>query len=663
MAEPQTTIRQNLLHRFYGLILLLETLGAVRGDRVKADMISDHPSTHDTKLRRHFCNALAYICAFDTGSDNVTAIAIDAQPDRRTVLIAANKGVRPEVVEFLQCILYTLQRVAAGLIQPDSTLLDAMVRVVVESSQPRIRHYHKEAVELCQPCLPIIQTASRRYARTSASYAKALELANLEKFLDYHFSLDQPLKTLEDCLALVKNCHDIRSSSGIIDSLTPFAAHGQSCQSLFQRLQEVIKKLGKHITCTRRLLEAAAQLPDEFIFGFDVKPISSSAPGRINLPLNKASVESIICRLTASKSEQEDIKKQLEQRRSLDEMSDEIRQKRKKTITQTHAELLLIDYIDRYGCVFPDPNDRYIGCSKPACYLCHLYIHHHPRGYSLPDKSNKLYIKWRMPGSYFDADTDTREQVGKAEKILDAMIQEIKRDFKNDLARSKARFMHADSSADMTSTVVEPVDLTAETAAGAGAQTGSINSYLESLSLNDHTLVQVGKKEEERSPPAFNYYNPPPYPHPQLSPQIHQHPPVYLPLQPQTQTRIQIPPYGSSHPPDYLYPHQTLGPLLPVFIPSPSPEMISSNSASASTSSFSSYSSTSPPPLQSSGRTNASRSPRNSKTKDTPNFNNNNTSNKGSQQQAPQSQSQTAKRAGWKGPPNQRWVRHGSDGV
>ncbi|KKZ60351.1 hypothetical protein EMCG_04909 [[Emmonsia] crescens] len=475
-------MRSCVLHRFYGLILLLETLGPVRGDRQKAEIISDELGVHNTKLRRHFCNALAYICAFDTGSDNVTAVALDAQPCCTTVLIAANRGVSPEVVEFLQDILSILHDIAQSSPGTDTSLIqEDIIHKVVRLSQPRVRRYHEVAVDMYKSCLPIIQSARIRYAKALAN-PKAAELARLEEFLTQYFNPSRSIESDHECLDLVKQCHSIRAS-GMIDSLTLFAAHGQPCQAKFLRLQELLKKLGKHITCSKRLVNAATQLSEEFVCDFKVEPIQPSKLEPICLPLKKASVDSIVARMTSGISEGDKVKEQLKERhpRGLADISQEIEEKLRVAKTQTHAELILISYIEQHGCDFRDPDDRYIGCSKPACYLCHLYIHYHPGKYSVPDTSNKLYVKWRMP-DIRSSDQETRVKLnGEAEKILDKMIQEIKTSFKNDLTRPKPRSMHADSSADMTSTIMGGPGLGA--GPGPGLQPSDIARHLESLSL------------------------------------------------------------------------------------------------------------------------------------------------------------------------------------
>ncbi|OJD23884.1 hypothetical protein ACJ73_04760 [Blastomyces percursus] len=493
--RPRREMRESLLHRVYGAILLLNILGPVRGDRQKAEIVSDEPGLHDTKLRQHFRNALAYVCAFDTGSDHVTAIALDAQPSITNVLIAANRGVPNDVVEFLRDILSILRCVAMeSPVHDTSHIQEVILRKVVTLGQPRIRYYHKLAVGMYESCIEIMQGRQS----ISSTGPRPPELDQVQAFLDRYFDPNRSLKDQGDCLDIVKQCHGVRGT-GMIESLNSFAAHGQPCQSKFQRLQELLKKLGKHVTCSRRLINAANSLPREFTLGFEVKPISPSPLVPICLPPKKSSVEGIIGRMIPDEPEQKPIKDRLKQRRlgGLDEITQEINALRSAK-TQTHAELLLIDYIEQHEEI-RETNDKYIGCSKPACYLCHLYIRHHPGNYALPDTSNKLYVKWRIP----DIDSDNRDVKTKlteqAEEILVKIIDDIRKDFRNDLKRSRPRNMHADSSADMTTTVGGP-DFGA--GVSAGLQPG-IYRYLESLTLSDPLSTQ--ESTPTPSNPNYNY--------------------------------------------------------------------------------------------------------------------------------------------------------------
>ncbi|CEL02062.1 hypothetical protein ASPCAL01637 [Aspergillus calidoustus] len=68
----------------------------------------------------------------------------------------------------------------------------------------------------------------------------------------------------------------------------------------------------------------------------------------------------------------------------------------KDVLTRVHAELLIVDFFSRKKLKFVD-NDRYVGCSKPACYFCHKWISLHPDGYETPAAHNQVILGCRGP--------------------------------------------------------------------------------------------------------------------------------------------------------------------------------------------------------------------------------------------------------------------------
>lgn len=64
--------------------------------------------------------------------------------------------------------------------------------------------------------------------------------------------------------------------------------------------------------------------------------------------------------------------------------------------TRVHAELLIVDYLSRKKLEFID-DDKYVGCSKPACYFCHQWISLHPGGFEVPASHKKVILGCRGP--------------------------------------------------------------------------------------------------------------------------------------------------------------------------------------------------------------------------------------------------------------------------
>lgn len=63
---------------------------------------------------------------------------------------------------------------------------------------------------------------------------------------------------------------------------------------------------------------------------------------------------------------------------------------------KVHAELLLLEHFYTGNLDFVDA-DRYIACSKPACYCCYHYIKAHPGNFVVPGSHHNNYLKWRAP--------------------------------------------------------------------------------------------------------------------------------------------------------------------------------------------------------------------------------------------------------------------------
>jgi hypothetical protein len=95
---------------------------------------------------------------------------------------------------------------------------------------------------------------------------------------------------------------------------------------------------------------------------------------------------------------------------------------------RVHAELNLLEHFHRERLRFVD-NDRFIGCSKPACYCCYHYISLHPGGFVRPSSHGIRYINWRAPDLVNETDTQEknhqRDMLNKvaAQIRLDALRQ------------------------------------------------------------------------------------------------------------------------------------------------------------------------------------------------------------------------------------------------
>ena len=112
---------------------------------------------------------------------------------------------------------------------------------------------------------------------------------------------------------------------------------------------------------------------------------------------------------------------------------------------RVHAELILLEHFYVHGYQFVN-GDRYIGCSKPACYCCYLYICAHPGEFVKPPSHSKNYPNWSPP------EIDPIGSVDPAKHrtdILNRMYNEICEDVLRQIQEQRPqRVAHPDSTTD-----------------------------------------------------------------------------------------------------------------------------------------------------------------------------------------------------------------------
>ena len=248
----------------------------------------------------------------------------------------------------------------------------------------------------------------------------------------------------------MRTCYESRTSPAF-DALSRLAGQGEERRLDFEQLFNLFCKLGKHVHIAKKLIDAAVSLSHDFVDGFRIQVLPSSTEEKLPLTPKEATVESIIGRMFSSTEEQSKFMNRLQFIWDPFELTQHLSTKRTKK-TRVHAELVLINHFDKNGCNFLDGNDKYIGCSKPACYLCHAYIKRHPGRYTVPPSHQKLYVGWRVP------DIESQEPASAAryriqERILLYLIKLVREDITTDIESRTPRLpYHTDSTVGMTST-------------------------------------------------------------------------------------------------------------------------------------------------------------------------------------------------------------------
>jgi hypothetical protein len=248
---------------------------------------------------------------------------------------------------------------------------------------------------------------------------------------------------------LVRQCHKARKAS-LLSPLQLLSGQDQSRYHQFEQLFKLLCKIGKHVTVCRKLIDAVVLLPQDFSSDFLVQTVESSRLQAFPLLPKEATVENTATRMLQTPEEKAELMNRLGNIWDPGELL-RLLQNEVKSKTRVHAELLLVDHFEKSGGYFLGGRDKYIGCSKPACYLCYAYIRHHPGRYALPSSHQKLYIGWRMP-DVFSREHHSLERFSINEKILIKLIEEVRSDLNIEIGSHAPRIPYRpDSTIGITS--------------------------------------------------------------------------------------------------------------------------------------------------------------------------------------------------------------------
>ncbi|KAM0800304.1 hypothetical protein BDR22DRAFT_852548 [Usnea florida] len=442
-------MRRKVERRFYEPLLLLSALGQMRGERTKAEIVTDTLDPNIQTLRRNFVDGIAYICSYEKTPKRVTAVAIQKIPQGIVVWLAANKKVGGKVKQFLDSVLSDIQQISTPSDKDKrrkegERLTEGLASKIVDFNTPRIGVYYRQVAQI----LKSWKIISEGHKHEGTARSNEFKLA---AWLRKNFVTDTTSPSNnKDFQALVRRCYKNRSNLKS-DTLERLATQGESPRLEAEELLHLLYKLGKHMHITKSLIEAAVSLSHDFVDGYQVEVLPSSTQKGMPLTPKEATVKSIIGRMFSRPEEQSKFMNRLHFIWDPDEMTQLLHTKRTKK-TQVHAEILLIDHFDKNRYSFLDDNDKYVGCSKPACYLCHAYIERHPGRYTVPRSHQKLYVGWRVPDiSPQDPASAARHQT--QERILRKLIDLVREDITTDIASRTSRLpYHADSTIGRTST-------------------------------------------------------------------------------------------------------------------------------------------------------------------------------------------------------------------
>ena len=145
--EALVPMRRKVERRFYEPLLLLSALGQMRGERVKAEIITDTLCPNIQQIRRNFVDGIAYICSFEREPKRVTAVAMEKRPQGIIVWLAANENIGEKVVQFLGSVLSNIHQISAppdreDRLKESGRIREELVSRIIDFNTPRIITYY-----------------------------------------------------------------------------------------------------------------------------------------------------------------------------------------------------------------------------------------------------------------------------------------------------------------------------------------------------------------------------------------------------------------------------------------------------------------------------------------------------------------------------------------
>ncbi|RVD88928.1 uncharacterized protein DFL_003092 [Arthrobotrys flagrans] len=409
VCPPQ--VSPKLWRRFYEPLVLLVAYGKSQGPHFKSIDREYRWSDDNEDIRRRFLDQLAYVCDYERGGDTVTAIAIEDGPQLK-YWIAGNTNKGPKFEPHISKILNNLEKVFGASDEDISALRSQISDRVIDFCSARLKSYRSQLHSMAQACLKEL-----RMEDTEDAQALKIWLTSL---------CDQDL----DLKALSRLCYDARSSKELV-SVTRRAEETkrrQNCPSggKYGQIRHLIGRLGSHIKAAGVLVEAGRHHPQLFL-EYSVEVAACHSKFEPPDYCNKSSINGIINRMVNDPSRCKYYQNEIHARDL------KFNQKLQSNIEKTykdptfklkvHAEIILHDLFYRNNLQYLK-GLRYIGVSKPSCFLCYRYLQAHT-GMAVQTSgcSNNLYLGWQPPYIQDASPSSLKDQEG----ILNKMNQEIRK--------------------------------------------------------------------------------------------------------------------------------------------------------------------------------------------------------------------------------------------
>ncbi|KAI1378159.1 hypothetical protein F4677DRAFT_36696 [Hypoxylon crocopeplum] len=378
---PRTDKYLKLLHRFYEPLILLRVLGQTRGPHIS----SPQDASPTQAARRRLLRNLSYLCDYEKGGTTTSAIGLEETDQCFIFWIASNEArTRQKIVAFLRNMLREIRRINQSENDQNDHSKTEFIHTCIGFARSRVKKEIKLLSRSMKECEQHLDKDKIEIDSRLATWLSKFTLDNSRSVEDVCVQAYDGRKSPE--MRLLEN--HIHTTSG--DSCLDRRAHA------FAKVRHCLGRLADHVRAPMKVIEDSAALHHLFS-EYKVRLVNPAASNQRPQADSHTDLRSILNRmLPARESEFAAYEQSLVTLDRKFQITARVRETYEKFEPGIHAEVQVLEHFHAARLRFVD-NDNYIGCSKPACYCCHLYFQHHPSHPVVPESHQKVYLNWGVP--------------------------------------------------------------------------------------------------------------------------------------------------------------------------------------------------------------------------------------------------------------------------
>jgi hypothetical protein len=223
---------------------------------------------------------------------------------------------------------------------------------------------------------------------------------------------------------------------------------------LHEKVRHRLGRLAHHIRAPMQIIEDSSRLPELF-YEYSVYPVPTMTSAPRPEPDALTNLSGILKRMLPANDSM--LSKYENWLTTMDQNFRILHRIEKEYGTDTprcvHAEIQVLEHFHKNKFYFAE-DDRYIGCSKPACFCCHLYISNHPLGFE-PRTHRKIYLNWGLP----ELQGGAKDPNFKFQRdMLNKMLETIRKEALSQITRKAlGPRWHPDSETGITPSILSEV--------------------------------------------------------------------------------------------------------------------------------------------------------------------------------------------------------------